>query len=138
MKMWAILIMIISLTGCGPFGALSTSDESKGSSEFEQKVSARTVSLADWRHASGREKIYFANKYTQLHLGKPDKAKAQDIIILLDTSAKELGGIWQKKNVPQETIDRILAKSKLFTVSAAGARLMGWTDPVGDISAAEN
>lgn len=138
MKMWAILIMMVSLTGCGPFGVSSTSDESKGSFEFEQKVLARTASLADWGHASAREKRYFANKYTQLHLGGPDSAKAQDIIIFLDTSAKKLSGALQKKNTPQESIDQVLAKSKLFTLSAAGARLMGWTDPVGDISAAEN
>lgn len=106
----------------------------KTPSVFQQKTTDRTATLADWRKASHREKYEFANQYTTLHLGVADTAKARDIVIFLDGSEKRLAQALQQRNVPETSIDEILSGSKLFTMSKAGARLMGWPSPVDAVA----
>lgn len=124
------IILLVIMLGC-------SAKSSTTPSIFKAKVLEKSVTLADWKGATQSEKSYFSSEYTKLHLGVNDHKKAQDIIVFLDSSQDNLVKSMQQKKTPQEAIDHLLNGTNLYTLSKAGARLMGWPSPVVDFEIKE-
>ncbi len=126
-----MLLMPLLFTGCG--SESSNAPKASQPSEFVKKVDDRTVDLSDWRNASFREKTYFARAYTKLHLGKSDPGKEKDIRIFVDSSVNGMVKALRQRKADDEAIQQILSRTEVYISSKAGARIMGWPEPVNDI-----
>lgn len=122
-KIISIVFIVLFSFGCGLMKEREL--EKEKFNIFKEKVADSSVSLADWRHASNKEKYYFAEKYSLKYFGKIDYKKYKPIIKFLDTSVNKLTTALKAKNLEDKEIDKALGSSAFITMNA-GARLMGW------------
>lgn len=108
-------------------GIVMRGDEetSAGSSEFDNKVAAKTATFKDWEGATDAEKRRFARAYAKAHLGREDGRRQMDIVRYLDSTVAHL----KKRPIDPRAIETVLADGDIWTAATAGARVMGWPAP---------
>lgn len=131
-KSCCLLLSLLLISACGE------PPPPPGPTAIEQRMDDRSASMQDWRNASIAEKQHFGRLYTETYLGQYNEQRSHDIIEYLDAAVSGMAENMTQAGMQREQLDGILAAQEIWLVCAAGARLMGWPSPLGDIRSASD